>query len=55
MFCLPKTRLALRLVLGTRIVDTHRLPACFFVTVSYMCWAYRRRKMVVTGDQVSYE
>ena len=35
--------------------DTHRLPASFFVSVSYMCWAYRRRKMVVTGDQVSYE
>jgi fumarate hydratase class I len=42
-------------VLGTRITDTHRLPASFFVTVSYMCWAYRRRKMVVAGDLVSYE
>ncbi len=42
-------------VLGTKIKSTHRLPASFFVTVSYMCWAYRRRKMTVTGDQVSYE
>jgi fumarate hydratase, class I len=42
-------------VLGTKITDMHRLPASFFVTVSYMCWAYRRRKMVVQGDEVSYE
>jgi len=42
-------------VLGTKITATHRLPASFFVTVSYMCWAYRRRKMTVAGDQVSYE
>lgn len=42
-------------VLGTKITSTHRLPASFFVTVSYMCWAYRRRKMTVSGDQVTYE
>ncbi len=42
-------------VLGTKITSTYRLPASFFVTVSYMCWAYRRRKMLVTGDQVVYE
>lgn len=42
-------------VLGTKIKSTYRLPASFFVTVSYMCWAYRRRKMTVTGDVVSYE
>ncbi len=42
-------------ILGTKITATHRLPASYFVTVSYMCWAYRRRKMTVTGDQVSYE
>ncbi len=42
-------------VLGTKITATHRLPASFFVTISYMCWAYRRRKMVVKNDQVSYE
>ena len=42
-------------VLGTKITTTHRLPASFFVTVSYMCWAYRRRKMTVAGDQVTYE
>jgi fumarate hydratase class I len=41
-------------VLGTKITGMHRLPASYFVSVSYMCWAYRRRKMVVQGDQVSY-
>jgi fumarate hydratase, class I len=42
-------------VLGTKITSTYRLPASFFVTVSYMCWAYRRRKMTVKTDQVIYE
>jgi fumarate hydratase, class I len=42
-------------VLGTKITSTYRLPASFFVTVSYMCWAYRRRKMTVKEDQVIYE
>ncbi len=42
-------------VLGVKIGSLHRLPACYFVTMSYMCWAYRRRKMTVAGDQVKYE
>jgi fumarate hydratase class I len=42
-------------VLGTKITTAHRLPASFFVTVSYMCWAYRRRMMTVAGEQVTYE
>jgi fumarate hydratase class I len=42
-------------VLDTKITATHRLPASYFVTVSYMCWAYRRRKMVIVGDEVKYE
>ncbi len=41
-------------VLGTKITSTYRLPASFFVTVSYMCWAYRRRKMQVKDGQVTY-
>jgi len=41
-------------VLGTRITSLNRLPASFFVSVSYMCWAYRRRKMVWVDGQVSY-
>jgi fumarate hydratase class I len=42
-------------VLGTKITSTYRLPASFFVTISYMCWAYRRRRMIVAGDRVNYE
>ncbi len=42
-------------VLGTKITSMHRLPASYFVSVSYMCWAYRRRRMVVQGDQIKYE
>jgi len=42
-------------VLGTKITSLHRLPASFFVSISYMCWAYRRRKMIYNADQAVYE
>ena len=42
-------------VLGTKITATHRLPASYFVSVSYMCWAYRRRRMNVDGDQITFQ
>lgn len=42
-------------VLGVKIKGMYRLPASFFVTVSYMCWAYRRRSMTVKNDQVKYD
>lgn len=42
-------------ILGTTIKATHRLPASFFVTVSYMCWAYRHRKMMIKESEVSYQ
>jgi fumarate hydratase class I len=42
-------------VLGTKITSTSRLPASFFVSVSYMCWAYRRRRMIYTNGEVRYE
>ena len=29
-------------LLGVKITHRNRLPASFFVSVSYMCWAYRR-------------
>ncbi len=41
-------------VLGAKITGLHRLPASYFVSISYMCWAYRRRKMTIVGDQASY-
>jgi fumarate hydratase class I len=42
-------------VLGTKITSTYRLPASFFVTISYMCWAYRRRRMILSENEVTYE
>lgn len=42
-------------VIDTKIAGLHRLPASYFVTVSYMCWAYRRRKMTVQGDDALYD
>jgi fumarate hydratase class I len=41
-------------VLGTKIRASHRLPASFFVTISYMCWAYRHRTMTIEGTEVRY-
>ncbi len=41
-------------VIDTKIVGLHRLPASFYVSVSYMCWAYRRRKMVLSGNKAQY-
>jgi fumarate hydratase, class I len=42
-------------VLGTKITSAYRLPASFFVSVSYMCWAYRRRAMTIQDDQITYQ
>ena len=42
-------------VLGVKLRGMHRLPASYFVSVSYMCWAYRRRRMIVRGEEVVYE
>ena len=41
-------------LLGTKIITLHRLPACYFVSISYMCWAYRRRRMIVKGLDIQY-
>jgi fumarate hydratase, class I len=41
-------------VLGTKITSLNRLPASYFVTVSYMCWAYRRRELVFQAGEVRY-
>ncbi|MDA8408909.1 MAG: fumarate hydratase [Treponema sp.] len=42
-------------IIDTKIVGMHRLPASYFVTISYMCWAYRRRRMILEGDRVEYK
>lgn len=41
-------------VLGVKATGMHRLPASFFVSVSYMCWANRQRRMVVRDGQTQY-
>lgn len=35
-------------LLGCKITALNRLPASFFVSVSYMCWAYRRQGAVMS-------
>lgn len=42
-------------VLGMKIKAINRIPACFFVSVSYMCWAYRRRRMLWKSGKAQYE
>lgn len=34
-------------LLGVKIGALARLPACYFVSVAYMCWAFRRRGIVL--------
>jgi len=42
-------------VLGAKITSLNRLPASYFVTVSYMCWAYRRRRMIIKNGEASFQ
>jgi fumarate hydratase class I len=35
---------------GCKIGARNRLPASFFVSVAYMCWAYRRRGVILDGQ-----
>ena len=42
-------------VLGVKIGAVHRLPASFFVSVAYMCWADRRHEILYTESEVSYD
>ena len=42
-------------VLGVKIGARHRLPASFFVSIAYMCWAARRAHLTIDGKgEVSY-
>ena len=34
-------------LMGCKIGVLNRLPASYFVSVSYMCWAYRRQGVVL--------
>jgi fumarate hydratase class I len=41
-------------VFGVKIGAYHRLPACYFVSIAYMCWACRRARLVVRDGEVMY-
>jgi fumarate hydratase, class I len=38
-------------VLGVKIGARHRVPASFFVSIAYMCWAYRKGDLQVRGNK----
>src|SRR5436190_5543307 len=41
-------------LLGVKICAANRLPASFFVSVSYMCWAYRRQGVMLNpGGEIA--
>ena len=37
-------------LLGVKICAANRLPASYFVSISYMCWAYRRQGITLDAD-----
>ncbi len=37
-------------LLGVKIGALHRVPACYFVTITYMCWVHRRRSLRIEED-----
>ncbi len=42
-------------ILGVKIGAAHRLPASFFVSLAYSCWADRRNTMLYSESEVSYD
>jgi fumarate hydratase class I len=38
-------------LLGVKIGKLHRVPASYFVTISYMCWVCRRRSIRIEPDR----
>lgn len=42
-------------VLGVKVAAQHRLPASYFVSVAYMCWANRRASMDVAVGGEDFE
>ena len=37
-------------LLGVKICTANRVPASYFVSISYMCWAYRRQGVTLDGE-----
>lgn len=42
-------------VLGVKLGQLHRLPASFFVSIAYMCWADRRKLLTNKNGNVTIE
>ncbi|OED34328.1 fumarate hydratase [PVC group bacterium (ex Bugula neritina AB1)] len=42
-------------VLGVLIGSQTRIPASYFVSISYMCWTFRRRSLIFENNRISYE
>lgn len=42
-------------VLGVKISKLHRLPASFFVSIVYMCWAARKKTMIIKDNRYTIE
>jgi fumarate hydratase, class I len=40
-------------VLGVKMAELHRLPASFFVSIAYMCWADRRKMITIEDGNVA--
>ena len=37
-------------ILALKIGYAHRHPACFFVTIAYLCWAGRRKSITIKSN-----
>ncbi len=42
-------------ILGVKITKAHRVPASFYVSVNYMCWAARQHGMTYAGGEVRHD
>ena len=42
-------------LLAVKAAQRHRLPASYFVTIAYLCWAARRASMTLAGGEVQYD
>ena len=42
-------------VLDVFVESQHRHPACYFVAISYTCWAFRRKSVTLKNSEVSYD
>jgi len=42
-------------VLDVFLASQARHPATFFVSISYMCWAFRRKTMLISKGEVKYD